>query len=83
MKKLRLTKDVRVNKFALIHEARKFCLKTLDDFLVLVMLNLPVLKHMVLVGNLLLEIIDLFLGGFLIGLECGFMGLDVFITLAT
>ena len=48
MKKLRLTEDVGVNKLALIYEASKFCSQTLDGFLVLVMLILPVLEQEVL-----------------------------------
>ena len=81
MSKLRLTKDVGVHELALIHEACKFCFQTLDGFLVLVMLILPVLKDGVLLGNLRLKILDLFVRRFLNSFEGLLVKLEDFLAL--
>ena len=81
MRKLRLTKDVGVNKLALIDEAGKLCSQTLDGFLVLVMLILLVLEHEVLLRNLRLKIFDFFAGRFLVRFDGLVVKLEVFLAL--
>ena len=81
MNKLRLTKDVGVDKLALIHEASKFCSQPLDGLLVLVMLVLPVLKDGVLLGNLRLKILDFLAGRFLIRSDGLLVTLEVLLAL--